>query len=233
MSSDIIFKGFPKETVKFYADLTKNNSKKWFESHREDYDNYVMEPSRAFVTALGDRLGKLAPGIIADPRVNKSIFKIHRDVRFSKDKTPFKTHLGLWFWDGVLPRMECSGFYFHLEPPNLMLGVGLYMFPKEHLDQYRKSIINDKTGDQLIRVVKKITAGNIYKLGGTQGKKVPRGFDPDHKHADYLLYKGLYVGYSVKIPKEFNSPKLIDYCINHYKKMAPLHYWLYDMIERI
>jgi uncharacterized protein (TIGR02453 family) len=233
MNTDIKFNGFPKETVKFYNGLKKNNSKKWFETHREDYDNFVLNPAREFVTAMGEKLKKLAPGVHAEPKINKSIFKIHRDVRFSKDKTPFKTHLGLWFWDGVLPRMECPGFYFHLEPPNMMMGVGLYMFPKEHLDVYRQSITDDKNGTQLVRVVKKITAGDKYQLGGRRGKKVPRGFDPDHNRADYLLYQGLYVGFTEKIPDVFYTPKLVDYCLGHYKKMAPLHYWLYDMVERI
>jgi len=233
MTSDNTFNGFPKETVKFYKDLKKNNSKKWFEAHREDYDNFVIDPARSFVSAMGEKLRKIAPGVHAEPKINKSIFKIHRDVRFSKDKTPFKTHLGLWFWDGVLPRMECSGFYFHLDPPNLYIGSGLYMFPKEHMAEFRKSVVNDKFGSQLVRAINKITKDGTYELGGNRGKKVPRGYDPDHKRADYLLFKGIFVGLAAKIPKEFYNVKLVDYCFNHYKKMAPFHYWLYDMIERI
>ncbi len=78
------FTGFPPEALKFFAELSINNEKPWFEAHRSDYDNYVIEPSRDFVIALGERLRELAPNIMADPRVNKSIFRIYRDMRFSK-----------------------------------------------------------------------------------------------------------------------------------------------------
>ena len=83
-----------------------------------------MTPARLFVGEMGARLKKLSPGVQADPRVDKSIFRIFRDTRFSRDKTPYKTHLGIWFWEGDGPRMECSGFYFHLDPPKLMNGSG-------------------------------------------------------------------------------------------------------------
>ena len=78
------FNGFSPETLNFFAELTINNNKAWFEAHRSDFDNYVMAPSRDFVIALGDRLRELAPNVMADPRVNKSIFRIYRDTRFSK-----------------------------------------------------------------------------------------------------------------------------------------------------
>ena len=83
------FSGFTKETVDFFTQLKRNNKKIWFDEHKPDYDTYVMTPSREFVFALGDRLEKLSPGIHADPRVNKSIFRIYRDTRFNKDKTPY------------------------------------------------------------------------------------------------------------------------------------------------
>ena len=78
------FNGFASETLQFFTDLSANNNKPWFEAQRSDYENYVMEPARAIVIALGERLRDLAPKVMADPRVNKSIFRIYRDVRFSK-----------------------------------------------------------------------------------------------------------------------------------------------------
>jgi uncharacterized protein (DUF2461 family) len=78
------FNGFPPETLTFFTELAANNNKSWFDTHRTDYDTYVLEPARAFVIALGDRLRDLAPQVMADPRINKSIFCIYRDIRFSK-----------------------------------------------------------------------------------------------------------------------------------------------------
>ncbi len=81
------FNGFSKELPKYFKNLKKNNSKQWFEKHRNDYDEFVMSPTRDFVVAMGNRLRKIAPGINAIPKINQSLFKINRDVRFSKDKS--------------------------------------------------------------------------------------------------------------------------------------------------
>ena len=102
------FTGFPKETIRFLAGLHKNNNKVWFEGHREDYEAYFMEPAKAFVVAIAPRLCKLDPAINAEPRVNASILRINRDVRFSKDKSPYKDHLDLWFWTGKDRSPRCT-----------------------------------------------------------------------------------------------------------------------------
>lgn len=123
---------------RYVIDLARNNNTAWFAAHKADYDEYVLRPARLFIMEMGDRLHTIAPGINADPRVNRSIFRIYRDTRFSRDKIPYKTHLGIWFWEGVAPRMECSGFYFHLEPGHLTLGSGMYRFPEGLLDKFRE-----------------------------------------------------------------------------------------------
>ena len=109
MSDDLDFGGFFPETLEFFRRLTADNTKEWFDEHKKEYEKYVLDPSRIFVLALGQRLREIAPDIHADPRVNKSLFRIYRDTRFSHDKTPYKNHLGLWFWEGDGPRMECPG----------------------------------------------------------------------------------------------------------------------------
>ncbi len=192
-----------------------------------------MNPARSFVVTLGERLRKIAPGINADPRVNKSLFKIHRDTRFSKEKTPFKTNLGILFWEGDLPRMESSGFYFHVEGKKMMLATGIYMFQKAHLEAYRKSVADKKLGASLEKVLKNTTRDKKIEIGGKHYKRVPRGFDPDYKHARYLLHNRLYVYRNSPIPKEFYTPKLVDYSLEQFRKMAPLHRWLVDMTERM
>ena len=107
------FSGFPREYFSFFNQLKKNNSKEWFEKHRGDYDEFVLHPAREFVIEMGKKLRKIAPGVNAIPKVNQSLFKINRDVRFSKDKSPYKTYMGIWLWEGDRKRMECSGFYLH------------------------------------------------------------------------------------------------------------------------
>ena len=227
------FQGFPEETLDFYRELSANNDKLWFEEHRGEFERNALDPARLLVNALGEELRKIAPGIHADPRVNKSLFKIHRDTRFGHDKTPFKTHLALWFWEGSAPRMECSGFYFHVEPGRVLLGTGLYQFPPYLMEEYRRSVVDPKQGKSLVKAIKAVTKEEGVELGGKHYKRTPRGFDPDHENAEYLLYDGIYVGLEIMPPPpEIHSPKLVKYLFDRYKKMLPFHQWLLAMTER-
>ena len=139
MAAEPTFRGFSKKTASFFKNLKKNNDKLWFDAHRDDYEKNVQDPAREFVIAMGEKLSIIAPDIVADPRVNKSLFRIYRDARFSRDKTPYKTHMGIWMWEGDLKRMENSGFYFQLDPPHIGFGAGQYLFPKDQLPLYRES----------------------------------------------------------------------------------------------
>ena len=233
MSGDSTFSGFSEQCVKFWRDLPNHNDKRWFENHRDDYEQYVMAPCRSFILAMGEALQTIAPKIHADPRVNKSIFKINRDYRFSKDKSPYKTHMGLWFWEGQLPRMECSGFYFHLEPPLLILGSGIYLFSKPALEEYRRSVMDAKQGAALSKAIDQVRKKGDYSMGPQFFKKTPRGYDPGHKRADLLLYNALYMGTESTMPSAFYSADLVDYCMERYQALLPLHKWLLAMTERL
>lgn len=225
------FKGFPKEAVSFFTGLAENNGKLWFDERKKDYERFVLAPARAFVEAMGPRLKKISPGVIADPRINQSLFRIYRDARFSKDKRPYKTHLGILFWEGGAKRMECPGFYFHLEPPDLMLAAGMYVFSRPLLEVYRNSVVHPKQGPALARAVKEVTARG-YAVGGSHYKKVPHGFDPSHKNAALLLHDGLFAMTEERIPRELYSSDLLDYCERKWREMAPIHRRLKQMNER-
>lgn len=226
MSEIVEFQGFSKETVAFFETLKKNNNKAWFDGHRQDYENHVLKPAKAFVVAMGEKLRAAFPGIIASPKVNKSLFRITRDTRFRLDKRPYKTNLGIFFWEGSRPRMECSGFYFHLEPPKFLLGAGGYMLPRRWLDRYRRMVVDPEYGEELADVILKISKLKCWELGGRHYKRIPPGYDASHPNADLLLHNGLYAGCETDIPDELYSRKLIDYCWKKFHAMAPLHKWL-------
>jgi uncharacterized protein (TIGR02453 family) len=232
MPKQLEFQGFSKETLKFFKDLKKNNSKKWFEAHKQDYETFVMQPARAFVMAMGGKLRTHVPDIVAIPKINKSLFRINRDTRFSPDKSPYKTNMGIFFWEGNRPRMECSGFYFHLEPSMLLLGVGIYMFPKYLFDTYRNSVVHAKHGKDLANIVASIGRKKDYQVGGKHYKRVPVGFDPSHPNTHLLLYNGLHGGVESSIPEEFYSKKLVNYCWQKFQPLLPLHSWLLAMTRR-
>jgi len=231
MDEPAAFAGFSTKTVTFFRQIKTHNDKAWFEAHKGDYEEHVLAPVRAFVVALGERLRQFAPAVIADPRANRSLFRIYRDARFSKDKSPYKTHLGLWLWEGPRPRMENSGFYFHLEPPEIYLGVGMYQFPDTLLAAYRNDAIHPVHGAALNDAVKAL-AKKGYAVGGQSYKRVPRGFDPEHPNAALLMHGGLYAGWDGPIPPELYTPKLLDFCVRHYKAVLPLHQWLTAFVER-
>jgi uncharacterized protein (TIGR02453 family) len=227
-----IFKGFPKEAVRFFNELKFNNDKLWFDDHRAVYEEYVLGPSRDYVAAMGAKLAKIAPGIVADPRINKSLFRINRDARFSKDKSPYKTHMGIWLWEGPFKRMENSGFYFHLDPPHLLTGVGVYMFPKELLQAYRESVVHPQHGPALVKAIAAVGKHGL-EVGGKHYKRVPRDFDPNHKYAELLKHNGLVIGIEEKIPAIFHKPEFIDFQFDRFKKMLPLHKWLLELTRRM
>lgn len=223
------FVGFPRETVEFYRVLAVNNSKTWFDAHKADFEKSVLTPARDFVFEMGKCLSEISPGVIADPRTDKSIFRPYRDTRFSKDKTPYKTHLGIFFWEGNRAKMECSGFYFHLEPPDLMLAAGIHCFSKVLLARYRDSVVHPTYGPRLAKAVKAVQKEKGFFVGGVHYKKTPRGYDADHENAEFLLHNGLYAWCTTPIPDELHSRKIVSYALDRFKVMLPVHRWLVEM----
>jgi uncharacterized protein (TIGR02453 family) len=219
------FTGFTKETIRFFNGLRRNNDRVWFAAHREAYDREVMEPAKAFVTAMGEKLRTVVPRIIAVPLVNKSIFRINRDTRFSLDPSPYKTNLGLYFWEGTKAKMESPGFYFHLEPPDLFIGGGFYMLPDSLLPRYRRAVVDAKLGRELGKIVADLKARPGYEIGGTHYKRVPAGYDPRHRNAELLKHNGLYAGWESRVPAELFSAGLVDFCFERYLPVVPLHRW--------
>ena len=224
------FIGFPREFVSFFEKLKINNSKEWFENNRKDYEKFILNPSREFVIEMGEKLRRIAPDINAIPQINKSLFKINRDVRFSKDKSPYKTYMGIWLWEGSRKRMESSGFYLHVENKIILIGVGVKMFPKPLLDCYRQAVVNKKLGAELTKVIKKIS-NQGYVVNGKYYKKVPRGYDADHPNSEFLLYNGLTARIEEQIPDAFYSDAIIEYAYAHYRNMLPIHRWLKKALD--
>ena len=225
------FRGFFPETLKFYEELRENNDKYWFENHRKDYDKFVIDPAKAFVSAMGERLRDLSPDIHAVPKVDGSIFRIYRDVRFSPDKSPFKTHLGILLWEGTRKKMECSGYYLQIEPSVFWFGGGMYQIPDDMLSFYRDNVVDGKYGSELAKAVREVTDKG-FVIGGSHYKRTPRGYDPSHKNAVLLLYKGLWAGIEEKIPTQFFSSEFVEHCFKRFKDSAPLHRWLVGLLER-
>ena len=221
------FTGFTKSSLKFFSDLEIYNSKSWFDKNRLIFENEVLYPAKLFVNEMGERLQKIAPDIVADARTDKSIFRIHRDIRFSNDKTPYKTHLGIWFWEGKKKKLENPGFYLQFDKNSLFLGVGMYRFNKESLEIYRDAVVDPVKGKKLSNAVGNVILKNPqYVLGWKHYKQIPRGYDKNHPNSEFLLYGGIGFQYSTEIPEQFFSSELINYTFRIFENMLPIHNWL-------
>ncbi|MEW6145864.1 MAG: DUF2461 domain-containing protein [Thermodesulfobacteriota bacterium] len=226
MDSDGKFEGFPKGTFDFLRDLELNNNRDWFESSRSIYEDLVLRPAQEFVVEMGDRLKTISPRVSAIPLIDKSIFRLYRDTRFSTDKTPYKTHLGMLFWEGPRKKLENPNYYVQLNKSSIFLGAGEYRFTADLLRRYRDSVVHPRRGVELKRILDEITANESYKIGGGHYKRVPRGYDPDHPNAGLLLHNGLYTYYEGALPDEIYSSRFVDFCFSILKEMSPLQGWL-------
>jgi uncharacterized protein (TIGR02453 family) len=225
------FTGFPKAALTFFADIAKNNHREWFQEHKEQYQEAVQQPAQAFVLALGESLKLLSSGI--EYGLGKSgagsILRIYRDIRFSKDKSPYKTHLGIIFWDGARKKMENPSFYFQMDSLGADFYSGFYQFPRDYLRAYREAVDDQTLGSELVSILKEITEQPGFEVGGDRYKRIPPGFDTNHPRADLLHYKGLWAKSPSIGPEVISRPDLVDVCFHHAVKMIALHKWLVDV----
>lgn len=219
------FTGFTDDTLRFLGELTLNNEKAWFDQNRDRYEVVWLEPARLFVDALGQKLRGLSKGVQFEPKINGSLMRINRDIRFSKNKEPYKTHFDLWFWEGAEKGWQSSGFWFRLTPKALMLGTGIHGFEPPLLTKYRKAVASEKTGSELAEAIAAVKKKGV-EIGGEHYKRVPRDFEPDHPRAALLRHDGLYAAFEGKVPKELKSAAFVDYCVQRYRLTLPVHQWL-------
>lgn len=224
------FEGFRPAAMTFLRGLKKNNRKEWFEEHRDDYEREIKGPLLALIEDVDVRLAEFAPEIIGSPK--KSMFRIYRDVRFSKDKSPYKTHAAAWFYHrdggssvGSEAAHGGAGFYVHIAPEGTFLGGGIWMPPRPVLNRIRQNIADDHEGFEDI-----VLSPAFKKRFGTLEKesvlsRPPRGFAPDHPAGDWLRYQSFTAGRELT-PEEYLSPKLPAILAKHYEAMTPFIRWL-------
>jgi uncharacterized protein (TIGR02453 family) len=220
------FAGFPDGTFVFLRELADHNDREWFEAHRSDYQAFWLEPAMAFVSAVGPRLQEISESVNFEPGINGSIFRINRDVRFSRDKSPYKTTLDLWFWHGERKGWESPGFFFRLEPDELILGAGMHRFNKDQLTAFRQAIIDPKLGKSLEETLQAVRRSGSYQIGGKTLVRVPRGYESDHSRAHLLRHQGLWAELVGGVPATARTPRFVDVCAGHFAAMWPVSEWL-------
>jgi len=200
---------FTTATFRFFRELARNNAKPWFEAHRADYEDHVRAPMRALIEEMDVRLARFAPEITGDPK--RSLFRIYRDIRFSKDKSPYKTHAACWFYHrdgdarvGSDAEGGGAGFYFH---------------------RLRDALAEDWKGFD--RVVRSPTF--IRRFGGLDDeavlKRMPRGFPETHPAARWLRYQSFTAGRQLRQAQAMGArlPALLE---TDFARLLPLVRWL-------
>ena len=226
---EMTFGGFPAATPEFLSGIAANNDKSWFEAHRGLYEAGYVAPARAFVATVGPRLREISPKVQFEPKVNGSLGRINRDIRFSKDKRPYKTHLDLWFWHGDRKGWECPGFWFRLTPDRLTLGTGMHGMHGEVLESFRQSVIHPRSAKALLSAVEAATAAG-YEVGEQTRKLLPRGYAADGPAAAYLLNESLHA--MIELPAEAaRADDFVDLCVGHWRAMWPISKWLLDEVS--
>lgn len=219
------FGGFGPETFAFLGELTQHNDRDWFTANRARYEAHYLAPALAFIEAIGPRLAAELPGDVRfEPRVNGSLFRINRDVRFSKDKTPYKNHIDLWFWTGDKKGWETPGYFMRLLPERWAIGGGIHHLSKDGLEAYRSAVVDEAKGPTLERAVARV--GAPYEVGLASRKSVPQGYDAAHPRARFLLYEGLVAVLEDELPPEAASAGFVDACVAHFKAVSPINEWL-------
>jgi len=227
------FKGFSKKTVPFLSSIRKNNNKEWFEAHKSEYENLILNPSRLFVQEMGEHLQALEPTINATPKINKSLFRIYRDTRrMGSKKEPLKSRIGIIFWQGNASRLQSSSFYLHYSPDELFVAVGVRRFEKPLLYAYREYILDDERREKLAGVLEEILACG-YEVIPKGYKRFPKGFSAELPHAKLSLYKGMAT-YKILDPKLIeDGDLLIDTLYKIYEDMLPLQQIMYEISMRV
>ncbi len=225
------FAGFTPQTLAFFRQLKRNNDRAWFNAHKDEYTRWVLEPARAFVIEMGRALSRICPGLVTDAGPNGSIFRIYRDTRFSSDKTPYKTHLGIYFWQAGAKKLDHPGFYFELDDDGMGLYAGWYIFPPEVLKDYRQAVADERLGHALLAARRRVEKAGLT-LGGQSYKRVPRGFDVDEARGQLLRHSGLYTQLECGRPKELFSRSLVAHCARRWKLAMPIHQWLQCLVGR-
>ncbi|MCB0213391.1 MAG: DUF2461 domain-containing protein [Anaerolineae bacterium] len=176
------------ELFTFLRDLKANNNREWFEANKKRYEQQVREPLLGFISDFGMRLPEISRHYEADARKSGgSLFRIYRDVRFSKDKSPYKTQAGIHFRHEMAKDVHTPGFYLHLEPGNVFVGMGIWHPDNKTLGKIRDAIVDDP--ERWVAVKTDAAFRQMYELQGDSLKRPPKGYDADHPHIDDLKRK--------------------------------------------
>jgi len=187
---------FTRKTLQFLTELSENNNRPWFDDNKQRYEDLVRTPALAYIEAMAQPLAKISPHFIASAKKSGgSLMRVYRDTRFSKDKTPYKTNIGIQFRHAVGKDVHAPSFYLHIEPGEVFVGAGIWRPDSTTLAGVRALI--DDAPKEWNRMCNKVCSKGTFKLAGDSLKRPPRGYTEDHsciedlKRKDYIAIANL------------------------------------------
>lgn len=213
-------RSFGPELFRFLRDLKANNTREWFAENKDRYEDAVRTPALDFVLDFVPYLAEISPHFVADPRPSGgSLFRIHRDTRFSKDKSPYKTYTGIQFRHELGRDAHAPGFYLHLEPKAVFAGAGVWHPDGTALAMIRDAIVAAP------RAWRSATSGKAFRreleLGGDTLKRAPAGYDPEHPLIEDLKRKD-FICYRTFEEREVCSPDFVEQLAGAFRAASPL-----------
>ncbi len=211
---------FSADTFDFLAELAENNERPWFQANKARYERSVKQPALDFIRDFEAQLHAVSPHFQAVPKaVGGSLFRIYRDTRFSKDKTPYKTHTGVQFRHQAAKDAHAPGFYLHISPGEVFGGFGIWMPPNPVLNKIRAAIV--ERADEWADIVAGLDLASMPCHQGQSLVRVPRGYDKDHPHAEALKRK-THAASKFFTEEQVTQPDFMDAYAASCKQAAPL-----------
>ncbi|ACH40586.1 protein of unknown function DUF2461 [Citrifermentans bemidjiense Bem] len=217
------FEGFPAGTFQFLRNLNDNNNKQWFELHKSDYQDNVLKPLQSLAAGLGPFMQSLDPDLEVRPALNKTISRIYRDTRFSRDKSPYKTSHWITFKRPRIEWKDYPAYFFEISPDSYRYGMGFYSASRETMDRFRKSI--DSKPAKFHSATSFFSSQNVFTIEGDRYKRPLKPGIPAELN-DWYNRKSIYLASNQPVTDSFIDKTLISDLVSGFGTIAPLYHYL-------
>ena len=227
------FDGFPREGLDFLVELAEHNTRDWFSANRQRYLDHLQGPALDFVEQVGGHLQADHPDLRFSTATNGSgsLMRINRDVRFSADKSPYKTAVAGMWWLGEGKKTQRPAYGFHLEADCMYLMGGMFHFDAGQLARYRDAVLDDDLGPRLAEAVAQLESDSTLQVGGEHYKRVPRGIPADHERERLLRFSSLVVMPPTLSAEDATSARAVDLVVERLRRTRPAVDWLVDVLR--
>lgn len=220
------FSGFSENTISFLKNISKNNNKEWFEAHKQEYQDYVLKPLKSFVNDLAEWMLCIDPDLEIRPQINKTISKIQRDIRFSRNKLPYKDTVWVAFKRPVPDWKDTPTFFFELSAVSYRYGMGMYDASSKTMENFRMKIDNDP--EAFMSNVLFLSKQKTFRVAGEKYKKIWDKNKPE-EIMDWYQRKNIYLVCQNEINDRLFDKLLMDDMLNGFGQLTPFYYYLWDV----